>query len=116
MSMVKNVLLDWEEMEGESVEVKLLNALLTSVFIGVRDIPADECVTHARAVLAMYHAEEEWKPKVVAYLKSMFATGTNLKTGERVKLSEYDNACVEAAERMGPILRASSLPDKLVLV
>ncbi len=116
MKMVANVLVNWRDMAGESVEVQLLNALITSVFIGARDMPSDECLTAALEVLALYHAEDEWKPKVVTYLKSQFATGTNLKTGEVVDLPSYDASCVEAAERMGPILAASTLPDRLVPV
>jgi hypothetical protein len=114
--MVPNVVVNWREMEGESIEIQMLNALITSAHVGSMDMPADECLTHARAVLAMFHADGDWKPKVVAYLKSMFATGVNGKTGDSRSIPSMEPACVTTADRMGVLLRGGPWPDRLVLV
>ena len=118
MPMIKNVMLDWKEMEGDTDEVRKLNSLLTSAFIGTQDIPSDECLTHAQALLGHFHApvgDKPWSEGTRDYLRSMFAEGFNGK-GERVRLAQFDPAVDDAVTRAEAIIKGGPWPDRLVVV
>ena len=50
METVPHVLLDWERLEGETLELKKLNSLLVSELHGVHDAPKRGFVDHAETV------------------------------------------------------------------
>jgi len=116
MKMVKNVVVNWQQMDGSTDLVKQLNSLLTSTFIGKHDYPSDECFDHATTVLALFHSKEDWKPKVVEYLRSMFAKGVNTKTGKTRPIPSMYLACDVAADRIERLLRGGPWPDRLTAV
>ena len=63
--LVKNVTENWEQMEGETDEIKQLNAILTATFIGNRDFPADECLDHAQYIASLDRTTDAWKSEGV---------------------------------------------------
>ena len=59
----------WEDMAGDSVQEKMINSILTSNFIACRNIPADECLSEAKEIIA----KKRTKGRLIQYLKSMFS-------------------------------------------
>ena len=60
----------WKEMEGDSNEEKRINHFLTKQFIFSRDIPADECLSEAQAILKM--KEPNLEQQICRYLVQQF--------------------------------------------
>jgi hypothetical protein len=50
--LVSDVRTHWLEMAGDSSLQKQLNAYLTDRFISPRDMPPDECLTEAKAIIS----------------------------------------------------------------
>ena len=59
MKMVEDVVKNWKQMEGETNEIKRLNSLLTATFI-MNDCPADECLSEAQHIVALFNAGSDW--------------------------------------------------------
>ena len=121
MSMVANVAVDWEKMAGTTDDVRKLNALLTAAFIGVHDMPADECLNVAVEVLKLSVAEKDddtpdvWKTRGAKHVHTMFATGTNRK-GE-VHVFHQEAAIVpDVVDRIERVLNGGPWPDRPILV
>lgn len=49
----------WQDMAGDTALEKMLNAYLTSQFIGKRKLPVDECLSEARKVMRIVWAYGE---------------------------------------------------------
>mgnify|MGYP003999479135 CR=1 FL=1 len=119
--LVPNVILNWERMGGESEEVQKINALVTSAFLGIRDFPADECLTEAQVILTHFMAEppedapNPWKDRARAHLRVMFAEGVDGKGG-RVKLPQFHDAVDDTVERIEALLKGGPWPDRPVLL
>lgn len=50
MEIIKNIKAQWQEMTGETEETRLINAILTSTFIGDGS-PSDECLRETKDIL-----------------------------------------------------------------
>jgi hypothetical protein len=60
-----------ESMLGDTLQERAVNALLTRTFIGRADVPADECLSEAKKILA----EKMDAPRVNEYLRKQFGPG-----------------------------------------
>lgn len=116
MKMVANVMVDWRKMDGDTDEIKKLNSLLTSALVGSRDIPADECLEHAKVVMGFWlTGEPNWALQSEKYLKTMFAVG-HTQSGETVNLPETTKLVMATVERAKALLNSGRWPDRLVAV
>lgn len=116
MKMVANVMVDWREMDGDTDEIKKLNSLLTSSLIGNRDIPADECLEHAKVVMGFWlTGAENWALQSERYLKTMFAVGHKLD-GTSEPMPQFYPLIMETVERARRLLNSGRWPDRLVAV
>ena len=109
MKIVEDVVKNWKQMEGETDEIKRLNSLLTATFI-MNGCPADECLTEARHIAALFRTESDWKEKTVAYLRSTFATGYTLADlkyppAKSKPIPHMYPACDKAADRIEALLQ-----------
>ena len=95
MELVEDVLVGWEDMAGKTTVHKQINALLTAIHIGRKNMPADECEDEAGVVLGMQGLVEagEWDLRVLWFLKERFATAREAGGGKKTTLPEREPAC-----------------------
>lgn len=104
MKIVSNAMVEWQEMSGSSDDLKKLNSLLTSVFVGVRDVTSDACVDHAKVVLEFFiSSASKWQHLSAEYLKKSFPESSM-------------NECQSAIQRATGILWGQHWPDRFVVV
>lgn len=110
--MVGNVVVDWQQMAGETEDIRRLNSLLTSELVDPANMPDDECLEEAHQVMALYLANvdgsENWKHNVCSYLISQFAKdeqGNYLST----KMEKASKLIIGRIER---VLTTGRWPDR----
>ena len=84
MKVIKDVLKNWQKMDGSTDKVKRINAFLTYTFISGR-APSDECVSYAEKIALL---KEDHLAEVVEMLENSFNSGTD-SNGVSVKLNMY---------------------------
>ena len=62
----------WQEMDGETRLIRMLNAYLTKTFVVREDVPPDECLSYALEIAAFKSIEEK-ADELKAYLERKFA-------------------------------------------
>lgn len=102
MPMVEDVLVKWDEMEGENPLVKQLNALLTWAFILRYDVPSNECLSESIVILGLQGIVEagEWELRVLWFLKERFATASKFDGSDKRTIPHIEKQC----ERIAPLV------------
>lgn len=114
--LIENVVLGWEDMEGESSDLKKLNSLLTSALISQRNMPSDECLGHAKVVQGFFlSGGDDWYSQSQEYLTGMFVEATDGQ-GVRRHLPKARASCAAAMMRVEKLLLGGPWPDRLVAV
>ena len=104
METVPHVLLNWERLEGETLELKKLNSLLVSELHGVHEAPQRRFVDHAETIHQFFLSNlPNWEILAAEYLSLHF--------------DDADfNETLLLAERAKNILTEGRWPDRLFLV
>jgi len=109
LRMVSDVVVAWAEMDGENDEQKKLNSLLTDEFILRTDMPANECLSEARAIRAFWRAADggQWRRQAEEFLLQQFARDDE----GRLASKALEAKCRAVVERIDALLHGGPWPD-----
>lgn len=79
MRLVNNVTKNWIQMDGSTIKVRRVNALLTSRFITNGQIPSDECVSYAERFALFQNFDEKDRKMAQTILINSFYTAHDLQ-------------------------------------